>query len=50
MAEEPERLEDLLGKLKSDDYIRENLKPEDELGIYENEDFCMFVPRTEMEN
>ncbi len=50
MAEEPEKLEDLLGKLKSDDYVKENLKPEDEHGTYDNEEFCMFVPRTANEN
>ena len=50
MAEEPEKLEDLLSKLKSDDYVKENLKPEDEMGIFENEDFCMFTPRSAVEN
>ena len=43
-AEGPEKLEDLLGKLKDDNYVKENLKPEDEIGVFENEEFCMFVP------
>ncbi len=49
-AEEPEKLEDLLGKLKDDNYVKENLKPEDEVGVFENEEFCMFVPQTANEN
>ena len=49
-AEEPEKLEDLLGKLKDDSYVKENLKPEDEISVFENEDFCMFIPQTANEN
>lgn len=30
IQEEPEKLDDLLLKLKDDDYVRENLKPEDD--------------------
>jgi hypothetical protein len=29
-GEEPEKLEDLINKLKDEDYVRDNLKPEDE--------------------
>ena len=49
-AEEPESLQDLLGKLKDDNYVKENLKPEDEIGVFENEEFCMFVPQSANEN
>jgi hypothetical protein len=49
-AEEPEKLEDLLGKLKDDSYVKENLKPEYEISVFENEDFCMFIPQTANEN
>jgi hypothetical protein len=29
-GEEPEKLEDLINKLKDEDYVRDNLKPEEE--------------------
>jgi hypothetical protein len=30
--------------------VKENLKPEDEIGVFENEEFCMFVPQSANEN
>jgi hypothetical protein len=30
LDEGPEKLEDLIGKLKDEEYVRENLRPEDD--------------------
>jgi len=48
--EEPERLEDLIVKLKDEDYVRENLKPEDDTLTPEQEEFIMYLTLPNLEN
>jgi hypothetical protein len=41
--EEPEKLEALLSKLKDEEYVKENLKPEDDSLTVEQEDFILYL-------
>lgn len=41
--EEPEKLEDLISKLKDEEYVKENLKPEDDSLTPEQEEFIMYL-------
>jgi len=50
IQEEPEKLDDLLLKLKDDDYVRENLKPEDDSLTPEQEVYIMHITFPQMEN
>lgn len=50
MQEEPEKLDDLLLKLKDDDYVRENLKPEDDSLTPEQEEYIMYLTIPLLEN
>ena len=43
LDEGPVKLEDLIGKLKDEEYVRENLKPEDDSQTLENEEYIMFL-------
>lgn len=46
LDEGPEKLEDLIGKLKDEEYVRENLRPEDDNQVLENEDYAMFLEQS----
>jgi hypothetical protein len=48
--EEPEKLDDLLVKLKDEDYVRENLKPEDESLTLEQEEYILYLNLPALEN
>jgi hypothetical protein len=48
--EEPEKLDDLISKLKDDNYVKENLKPEDELSPFEDENYGLFNLSQQIEN
>ena len=50
LQEEPEKLDDLLLKLKDDDYVRENLKPEDDSLTPEQEEYIMYLTIPLLEN
>lgn len=48
--EGPVKLEDLLTKLKDEEYVKENLRPEEDSGIIENEEYVMFIEHSKSEN
>jgi hypothetical protein len=50
MDEGPVKLEDLLSKLKDEEYVRENLRPEDDKTILEREEYIMFIDYEKSEN
>lgn len=50
LDESPVSLDELIGKLKDEEYVRENLRPEDDSTILENEEFIMFLDQTALEN
>jgi hypothetical protein len=43
LDEGPVALGELIGKLKDEEYVRENLRPEDDSYLLENEDYVMFL-------
>lgn len=48
--EEPEKLEALLSKLKDEEYVKENLRPEDDSLTVEQEDFILYLAQPMVEN
>ena len=50
LQEDPEKLDDLLLKLKDEDYVRENLRPEDDSLTPEQEEFIMYLTLPMIEN
>jgi hypothetical protein len=43
LDEGPVKLKDLIGKLKDEEYVRENLRPEEDSQTLENEEYIMFL-------
>jgi hypothetical protein len=49
-TEEPEPLNDLIEKLRDEDYVKENLRPDDHKLTFEQEEFVMYLDLPPLEN